>query len=592
MIFRQRVRIIYIILCVGMLLLAGRLFYLQVLQITDTDPDYHLLPRSTWRPITPTRGTITDRHGNLMAMDRSSLDLAVNYKFLADEYIEPWLAEACRLTGKTPDEVRARRDTIVRRVKAARERVMAWRRQRNMRSIDSIREEVIPHALIRNIPHGLVVRIETDPESFKGAMVMTSLQRIYPEGKLAAHTLGYVTRARRPDSGGYIRGNPELEPGDRIGELGLERHHDALLRGAVGYYELAKDSKTGALNRRIVVPVRDGENLRLSLDMETQRRAEAALDGQMGAVVVMDVHNGEILVMASAPTYDNNDIADAYRRAHEAPRGTALFTNRAMRSSIPSGSVIKPLIALAGARAGKLTPRTNYFCGRTIRLGGRRWRCTGSHGNTEMERAIERSCNIWFYKAGMATGSEAIAKLLRECNWGSKTGLDMPWEHRGNVPTAQQRGSVLNLSIGQGRLLVTPLQVTVAMAAIANGGMIVRPHLRMHTDPDTPPPNYVVRHIDLPTETLTAVRDGMWRVTGRRGTARRVRQLRDMGVAAKTGTADIGNGTGLNYAWIAGYLPHDAPRYAFAVVIHNTSGHGGDAAGPVAAATLAQLVRP
>jgi len=609
-VYQKRLRLAYLVLCVGLLIIAARLFYLQVCRVTDIDPSYRLMPRPSWRTIPAPRGSITDRNGVVLAVDRPVLNLAVPYDILrgagsAAEKggqgagIETWLAEACRVAGRDPAEVRETRRRIIERVERIRRNVLE-RARRTGRRIRKIREETIAHTLMEDIPFELAARIEAAPERFPGVVIRSSLKRTYPLKSLAVQALGYVVTARYDDplEPRPIRGDPTIEPGDRIGELGAERAFDRWLRGMPGYCKRGRDEKTGEITREVIFPAHPGRSVTLTLDAEAQGRAEEALGERQGGVVVLDCRNGEILVLASTPTYDNNDLAAAFRAAREDQR-SGLFLSKAMRASVASGSVIKPIVALAAAEKGAVTPGTTFVCEGAMRFGGRLWRCAGHHGRIEMVGAVEHSCNIWFYNAGLKAGPGAIVAMARSLGWGRKTGIDLPWEWPGFLPNPGVGwfpGNTLNLSIGQGNIHVTPLQVAVSMAAIANGGRVLRPHVLQGVRPPpegyVAPESFVVREVALPPEALRAVREGMRRVPIS-GTARsepfgpRLAALR---VAAKTGTAETGNPQ-VNHAWIAGYVPWNAPRYAFAVVVHRTPGHGAEVAGPVAAAALEALMR-
>jgi len=617
-VFHKRLHLVYLFLCVGLGLICARLFFLQVLQVTDIDVDYILLRRPSWQEMPASRGKILDRKGIVLAEDRPILNLAVQYKNLdlprdsvpslvglnlsAEEQIgvSSWLDEACRITGRDREEDREEvlqtRDNIVRRVRSARRAVDRWRAQRRMRAITKILEETIPHTLIKDIPLELAARIEADPGRFPGVVVRVESERRYLFGRLAAHAMGYVTKARRPaEIGQPIRNDPTILPGDRIGELGAERQFDKWLRGSPGYYELQTNRKTGAVQRKVLFSGKRGRDIHLTIDAGAQMLTEEALAGRAGGAIAMDVHTGEVLVLASSPVYDNNDLNAAFRYAAENP-SSGIFLSRALRGPTPSGSVIKPIVALAGAAEGAVRPETRFTCAGAQQFGRARKHCSGHHGSMNMTEAIEHSCNIWFYNAGLKAGPQAIRAMAWQLNWGHKTGIDLPGEAAGRLPRpgpGWYAGHTLNLSIGQGNLLVTPLQVAVAMAAIANGGAVLQPHIlaRIEPPPDDNPllESYIKRRIDLPPQALEAIRTGMQRVPGPRGTARRINKLRTLKAAAKTGTAQIGR-TELNHAWIAGYAPYDNPKYAFAVVIHHTSGHGADEAGPVAAEMLEALL--
>ena len=364
-----------------------------------------------------------------------------------------------------------------------------------------------------------------------------------------------------------------------------------------GYSQTRRDPETGQLTRQIIFPARPGKTVALTLSLSAQERAEAALGDHPGAVVVINCRNGEILVLAAAPAYDNNDLPAAWQRARREPR-SGLFLSRATRAGVPSGSIIKPIVALAAAQAQAVTPHTTFYCRGAMTFGGRDWHCSGNHAQSDMTRAIEQSCNVWFYNTALKAGPQAIVAMAAQLGWGKKTGLDLPYEDPGFLPspaTGWFPGNTLNLSIGQGNLRVTPLQVAVAMAAIANGGQILSPHVLLSANPpdatSAPAESFVLRHISLPPAALAAIREGMRRVPVS-GTARRPPfgpRLAALRVAAKTGTAQTADPR-INHAWIAGYAPHDAPRYAFAVVVHRTPGHGAEIAGPIAADTLEELM--
>lgn len=583
----------YALLCAGLLVICGRLFYLQVLKITDTDPSYLLLPRYPYERISPPRGAILDRHGASLAEDRPVLNLVMRYDDLAKA--DAPIAVISRLAGRENAEVMETRLRILREVKRVKEAVMA-RAARTGRRIRKIREETLAHTLVKDVSLGVAAQLEADPQRFSGVLIRPALKRFYPQGSLAVHVLGYLVKAKRKDPTRLepIRGDLTIVPGDRIGELGAERQFDKWLRGIPGDFRMHTDKKTGESERKIRFPAQPGRTIYLTLDATAQKRAEESLEGKTGGVVVMDVHNGEVLVMAGAPAYDNNDLAAAWREAQLNPR-SRLFLSRAMRDSVPPGSVIKPIVALAGAARGVLSSGTTFNCTGSLMVGRRRRRCPGRHGRTDMVRAIEKSCNVWFYKAGLLAGPHAITAMAGNFNWGRKTGIDLPWEWPGHLPKPTPpwyAGDTVNLSIGQGNLLVTPLQVAVMMAAIANGGAVLRPHvlLKVVPAPETPihPESFVIRKLNLPPDALRAVREGMHRVPCS-GTARRVRRLKALKAAAKTGTAQIGT-SNLHHAWIAGYAPWDRPRYAFAAVVHRTPGHGAAVAGPIAADVLETLL--
>ncbi len=301
--FKKRLRLLYLLLCAGLVLIVLRLFYLQVLQVTDVDPSFRLLPRPDWKEMAPPRGDIRDRNGVLLATDRPVLDLAVMYdRLLPPETptdplaraagmriptkqvlgIESWLDEACHLTGEPVEEVIERRDRIVERVQTIRRTVLR-RAARSGRRIRRVLEETVPHTLISDIPFELAARVEANPDRFPGAIIRSGTAREYPLEGVASHVIGYVVEARRPEEGGPIRGDPTIVPGDRIGELGAERQLDKALRGVPGYYEIEVDRLTGAGRRDVMFTAQPGKTAYLTLDARAQAAAEAAFGRRTAA---------------------------------------------------------------------------------------------------------------------------------------------------------------------------------------------------------------------------------------------------------------------------------------------------------------------
>jgi penicillin-binding protein 2 len=265
--------------------------------------------------------------------------------------------------------------------------------------------------------------------------------------------------------------------------------------------------------------------------------------------------------------------------------------------------MIKPIVALAAAACGVGPERTFSCVGKprgTLEVAGRVFRCDGEHGAVNMERAVSQSCNLYFWEVSRRIGPEAIFTWARDLGFGRLTGVDLPYEWKGRLPDPSRAprwyvGNTLNLAVGQENLSVTPLQVAVVMAAIANGGKVIRPTVLHRIEPEPDPETFpspcspVIAELPLPPAGLRAVRAGMLDAA-LSGTASRVEGIRSLRAAVKTGTAQTTNEQ-INQAWIGGYLPADAPRYAFVVVVHNVPGHGADVAGPIAVAVLNTLLR-
>ena len=591
--FERRLKWVYAAAVLGLAVVLAKLVYLQVFQIALEDPDRVLHPPAPWTRVTPWRGPICDRNGVILAGDRPYLDLTIEYDDLC--YPKFWLEAVSEATGIDKDALMETRREIRDRILRIRQSI----RQRHGRVPYRIYEETVPQTLATGISLEAAAIVEGNPEAFPGIAVRKSFRRDRPYEPLARHVIGYLGRAERP-APGEIPDDVTISAGDRIGRTGIEKAFDRVLRGVPGAYRVEEpspgktlradpllggvaagaraeaDKRIGAPERITPFPARPGSSVWLSLDRRAQAEAERALSGLEGAVVVMDVTTGDVIVLASAPSDEE--------------------LNRAIQGRVPSGSVMKPIVALAAAAAGDVDPGTIVQCSGVLRVGGRNFHCH-NHGAMTMSPAITHSCNIYFWQIGRKTGPGNIVALARDLGWGEKTGIDLPYEASGSVPSVERvsardwyPGNTMNLSIGQGALRVTPLQVAVSMAAIANGGNVLKPRLVTRLDPmpeHEDPPDLtprVVRAVPFPESALKAVREGM-RGTVTHGTADDVPGLRELEVAAKTGTAETGD-PNLNHAWLAGYAPYDKPRFAFAVVVFNIPATGADAAGPVAVEVL------
>jgi penicillin-binding protein 2 len=645
-VFERRLGLLYLAFCAGLLIVLVRLAHLQVLGRTPEDPDAVLLRPLPLEEISAPRGRILDRFGTVLADDEPVLTLAMQYndmlllQAMRGEEISD--AERTRIRRILRSRINAAREkglpevTDLRLVyralgdapesgdlpamqSLAEERLNALssatgRSHENVlgmieftlsrtrairRALPHIRilyEETIPHEIVSEISVETAAFVEADPRLFPGVVVRMEQKRRYPLGNVAPHVVGYLRNAGRPAEG-EIPEDPNVRPGERIGVNGIEKQYNFLLRGEPGIVKETVDDKTKVLKRDILFPARRGCDLYLTLDVDAQRVAEAELGNETGAVVVMDVRTGELRVLASTPRYDNTDINASYAAARADPSFKP-FPSRATQDSVPSGSIIKPIDALAGCKEGVPTSWT-VDCEGALVLGGNRFRCSGTHGRMNMEEAIAYSCNVYFFTLARRIGPEPIVAMARAAGYGHPTGVDLPYEKGGLIPDPSQPGwypgHTLNLSIGQGDVSVTPLQVAVAMAAVATGGDILQPTVLRRLDPIPEPERFarlssqVIGHLDLSREGLRAIRDGM-RGSAVYGTSRRVPLLADFHAACKTGTAETAD-SAINHAWIAGFVPWENPRYAFAVVLHRVPGHGGEVCGPIAAAVLEVVLK-
>lgn len=641
----RRLTVLYVVLTLALGVIAVRLFCVQILQMTAEDPDAVLRAPVPLEMIPAYRGAIVDRHGEPLAADAATLDLTVQYRealLLARaggdalspaeaaalrRYAAPRLAaardgrnaaelllltEALRgnalagereqllggirsrrvadlaaITGVAADQLDRGLDAIVRRVRALRA---------NRPRAGELYEETIPHLLTPNVSIDVAACVEGNPDRFPGMVIRQETRRCYPAGNVAPHVIGYLGRAQ-PPARGETSDDPTIRPGERIGVTGIEKQYDRLLRGLPGILNRDVDPATGAPLRHLIFAAQPGATVRLTLDLAAQRQAEHALEGAKGAAVVLDLRSGEVIVLASAPGFDLANIGAAMSAILQDP--TRPLLSRATQDSVPSGSMIKPIVALAALDTGEVGPTQKVVCHQLYNFGGIPRKCTGDHGPMDMPNALSHSCNVYFWEVARRIGAEPILQHSRALGFAARTGIDVPFEYAGRLPDPGrvQRwgvGDTLNLSIGQGDVSVTPLQVAVAMAGLATGN-VLRPRLLMQVDPPPEDPallprlDPVARSIALSPVAARAIREGM-RAALYTGTARGLAKLRDLNAAVKTGTAETRDKT-INHTWIGGFLPFNAPRYAFAVVIHSVPGHGAEVAGPVAETVMQAVVR-
>ncbi len=442
--------------------------------------------------------------------------------------------------------------------------------------------------------------------------VVVSPRRSYPLGRGAAHLLGYAGEineeelAKRKGKGYRI--------GDLIGRSGLERSYEEELRGEDGHMYIV----VNALGRRVgelegVPPVapRPGEDLRLALDLDVQQALEDAMANvACGAAVAIDPRSGGVLALVSRPTFDPNVFARGLTRARWQQfmddRSYPLL-NRSIQSAYPPGSTYKVVTSLAGLEEGEITPKTRFpaSCGGGYRYGGRYYRCWNhsGHGSMDLTPALAQSCDVYYYQLGLRVGIDRLATWAQRMGLGEKTGIDLPQERGGLVPTTRyfdrRRGAgkwtlgvTLNLAIGQGENLLTPLQLAEIAATVANRGQLVRPHVVENVvepisgvgRPIRPEPKNALK---LPEDTWDALSRAMEQVVAAgTGGAARVPGVR---VAGKTGTAQ--NPQGEDHALFICYAPVEAPTIAVAVVVEN-GGHGGSTAAPIAQKALAAEFAP
>ena len=550
--------------------------------------DGSILSRKDARTITlkipPPRGQIVDREGEPLAQNEVAYQVALQFEQFQDverEYVVNWArTRLARIEGK----------------------VKGFTTKTDEELYDHYR-----HRRWLPLYVGGQLRAEEankiEPMLGKGLVLQPVYRRIYPQDTLAAHIIGYSGSVGKLPTGPINYNEPLWEESE--GRAGLEKIFDRELTGIPGMKRLLFDEKGNKLLEEQVTRPRPGGTIVTTLNLKWQKLAESVLKKgcERGAFVVIDVVTGEVLVMASRPSFDLNrfipGIGEEDFRALQDEPGTPLF-GRAFQSSYPPASAYKPVVALAALNAGVVTERSTVYSPASIQIGNHTFRNWSKipEGNIDVRRALARSCNTWFYQVGIDTGPDVFLSLSRRLGMGEKSGLPLIGETAGLVPSDEWmmkkehrrilNGDTANMSIGQGSLLASPLQVAQMMAGIGNGGALPKLSLVSQIQ-DTR--GRVMRAViperknwlGVDPVSVEIVRDGMRDVvSGGTGTSG---NLSFTTLAGKTGTAQWGPPS-LNQrlAWFAGFLPHDNPRYAFAVLYEGKPGQtvsGGRMAAPM-----------
>jgi penicillin-binding protein 2 len=439
--------------------------------------------------------------------------------------------------------------------------------------------------------------------------------RVYPNGKLAGQVVGYTGRTSR-NLDGIVDNHETLWP-ETEGREGLEQTFNEMLGGKHGEFKLTFDKDGRKTSEKLVTSPVPGNTVVTTLDLRLQELAEKTLEAKAkrGAIVIVDPNSGDVLALASWPTYDPNAFvpsisAEKFKALQDDPNIPLL--PRAFRSAYPPGSTFKVAVGLAALETGAVQPDDRYECVPALQIGNvtfHNWK-KGDRGSLDFVQALTESCDTWFYQVGIRTGAEPIIDWARKLGFGAKCGIPLRSEAEGRVPDDDYmkathgrkflNGDIANLSIGQGDTLVTPLQMAQAMALIANGGKLYQTRLVQQVQMID---NQIVtayqvrakRELEISQTTLDELRTGMVAaVNGANGTAHAA-SLDNVDVAGKTGTAQWGpKNKERTAAWFAGFLPAEQPQYAFAAVYEGEVGskiHGGSTAAPMIAQVFKDLYK-
>ncbi|MFH2012200.1 MAG: penicillin-binding protein 2 [Pseudomonadota bacterium] len=478
-----------------------------------------------------------------------------------------------------------------------------------------------PVKLKTNLNYEEVAIVETNKLDFPGTSIEIEPKRIYLFGKLAAHLIGYMgkiskVQLKAMSSAGYSMS-------DLIGKCGIERDFERVLRGSNGGAQVEVD----AIGRKVRIlrklePI-SGDSIFLTLDLDIQKISEKALSNMIGTVIVMEPNTGNILALASSPSFDPNMFSVGI----SSKEWEALITNphnplanKAIQGQYPPGSIYKIITAIAGLEEKVITPDTIFFCDGTYKSGNRTFMCWEGkgHGKVNLHRALVESCDVFFYNVGQRLGVDKIALYSSLFGLGKPTSISFTYEKHGLIPTSLWKlktlkspwlkSETLSTSIGQGFVLVTPLQILNLMSSVANGGILYRPQILKKIE--SPGGDIIkeflpekINKIPVADKNINIIKDALWGVVNEhRGTGWRAR-IEGNNVAGKTGTAQV---VGMqknadrskeyiplehrDHAWFAAFAPKDSPKLSIVVLLEH-GGHGGEKAAQIAGDILRESLK-
>ena len=535
-------------------------------------------------PLRAPRGVLFDRNGRVLVENRHSFTIAVLRE--ATTNLERTIQKIAAATG-VPES-------------AIREAIDRRRREPLFRPLP-----VIEHATFEQ-----VAAIEVRRRELPEVLVQQVPTRNYPPDRMAAHLFGYVGEIQ--DTQLTQSEFSELRQGAIIGQAGLERTYNRDLQGVDGDRYVVVNSRGREIDELNEVPPVDGRRLQLTVDYDLQRALEDGFraGNYNGAAAFLDPATGEVLAMTSLPAFDPNAFAvgiggSAWSRLLADPLRP--LTNRLIQGTYSPGSIFKIVMAIAGLEERVVTPSTTFYCPGYGTFYGRQFKChrAGGHGAVDLRRALEVSCNVYFYNVGDRLKIDQIHKYAADLGLTGRTGIDLPNENESLVPSTEWKqrtfrqpwypGETISVAIGQGAVSVTPIALATMIATVANGGTLVTPHLLRAVDSgdgrgwQLKPPPAPKATIAIPRDSLNAVRDGLWRVVNAAGTGRRAR-IEGRDVAGKTGTAQVislqnrGLAAGKidvrDHGFFVFFAPRDNPQIAGVVFVDH--GEHGSTAAPIA----------
>ncbi|EPE8768498.1 penicillin-binding protein 2 [Campylobacter jejuni] len=578
----MRMRLVIGFILLFFIFLLSRVYYLSI----KSNVYYEELAKQNaikTEFLPPVRGQITDRNGTLLAINDLGFSISIK-PYLSIKKSNKGILdkELSELTNLFPDLNASKLAEIYKRNDS-------YYNQDFIKVVDFIPyDEIIPHYSELNLNK----TIKIDPV----------VKRKYPFGKLASHIIGYVGKANLQD----VQENEIAKLSNYTGKSGIERYYNDILQGEKG----TRVYKVNALNQEVeqlsYTPAMSND-IELTIDIELQSYLTSLFEGNAGAAIIMNVNDGSILAAGSFPEYDLNPFVTGISFKDWDELSNSLdhpFTNKLINGYYPPGSVVKMGVGLSFLNSKNISPSTQYVCNGSIELGGRFFRCwnRSGHGPVDLKHAIKYSCDVYFYNGSLQVGIDQISETLSRIGFGAKTGVDLPSEFVGTLPSKEWKmqryrqswfqGDTLNTAIGQGNFLATPMQIARYTAQIAKGGEVIPHFLKSIENNNTTIENQMDENKKeiftlFEKSQLPYIRDAMYAVANEQGgTSYRYLHNLDVKVAAKTGTAQVVgfSQTDKNrvdekqfeyytrsHAWLTSYAPYSKPKYVVTVLLE----HGG-----------------
>lgn len=528
----------------------------------------------------PARGVIYDREGRVLVRNRPAFNIAALLEDVPD--FQSSFDELASHTTYSKEEIK--------------ERFEGTRKSQRFE----------PRIVLHDVSHKELAHVKANSHRLPGFIVTTQPKRSYPHQSLAAQILGYT----REISGAQLEqmGRERYRPGDIVGQSGLEKEHEALLGGKAGYVQVEVDARGRRRAELGIIDTVPGNDLYLTIDLDLQTIAEEAFEGRKGTVVGLDPRNGEVLVMASLPSFNPNlfssEMSSKEWRELTTDKGKPL-RNRAISSLYPPGSTIKLFWALAALAEGVIDESTTYNCPGFYSIRGRRFHChkRAGHGRVNLMQAIHSSCNVYFYQVGLEMGIDRLSTFMEKLGFGQLTGIRIAGEEEGTLPSRKWKkarfgerwydGDTLPVAIGQGYLSVTPIQMATMVAALSNDGKVFRPHLvskivDSKTGELRTPVSELIRELEIDPKLFELVRRASQEVVEhQRGTGKRA-GVEGVAIGGKTGTSQVislkasqDSEEHKDHSLFVGLAPVEDPTLVLFVLVEH-GGHGGSAAAPIA----------